>query len=257
MNPGITNLRSVDPNFPIFCLAGCVFETSYYHGVVRPRIDALKLRFWDSKEVILHSSDIRKHRGAFSFLGDRIRRQHFYEACNDLIRGLEFTIVAVVILKTSHIQTYGKRARHPYHLSLEFILERYSQLVRRRGLWNRGYVLAESRGKHEDGLLKAEYRRLRRVGTPYQGLRNLTGIWMEKKEKNIAGLQIADMVAYPIAAKVLRPDVEQKAFDVLRPKIEAAPRHKGSYLLGYGLKIFPQPTLEHHLFWGQKTKRGP
>ena len=80
---------------------------------------------------------------------------------------------------------------------------------------------------------------------------------MEKKERNIAGLQIADMIAYPIAAKVLRPGAEQKAFDVLQPKIDAAPRHKGSYLLGYGLKVFPQPTFEHYLLWGPKTKRGP
>jgi hypothetical protein len=254
---GDHNLRSVDPNFPVFCLAGCAFETSYYHGVVRPRMHAFKLRFWDNTEVILHSRDIRKHKGAFSFLGDKTKRDEFYQACNELIRGLEFTILAVVILKTPHIQVYGDRARHPYHLSLEFILERYSQLIRRRGLWSRGYVLAESRGNCEDGLLKEEYWRLDRVGTPYQDLSNLTGIWMEKKEQNIAGLQIADMVAYPIAAKVLRPDVEQPAFDVLRPKIDAAPRHKGCYLLGYGLKVFPQPTLEHHLLWGPKTKRGP
>jgi len=30
---------------------------------------------------------------------------------------------------------------------------------------------------------------------------------MEKKAKNIVSLQIADLVAYPIAAKVLRPQV--------------------------------------------------
>jgi hypothetical protein len=254
---GDHNLQSVDPNFPAFCLAGCAFETSYYHSVVRPRMDALKLYFWESTEVVLHSRDIRRHRGAFSFLGDRGRRQEFYQACNDLIERLEFTILAVVILKRSHVETYGDRARHPYNLSLEFILERYSRLVRRRGLWNRGYVLAESRGEHEDRVLKAEYERLRRAGTPYQSLSNLTGLWMEKKEKNIAGLQIADLVAYPIAAKVLRPDVEQKAFDTLQPKISAAPRHKGSYLLGYGLKVFPQPTLDHYELWGRKTKRGP
>jgi len=254
---GDHNLCNIDPNMPVFCLAGCGFESSYYQSVVRPRVDAFKIRFWGTTDVILHSSEIRKHRGAFSFLGDRPRRQAFYQACNGLIQGLEFTILAIAILKRPLINTYGAWARHPYHLSLDFILERYSMLIRRRGLSNRGYVLAESRGKTEDKLLKEQYRRLCRVGTEYQSLSNLTGFWMRKKEANIAGLQIADLVAYPIAAKVLRPGAEQKAFDVLEEKIDAAPRHKGCYCLGYGLKIFPQPTFEHHALWGPKTKREP
>ena len=69
---------------------------------------------------------------------------------------------------------------------------------------------------------------------------------MEKKEANIAGLQIADLIAYPIAAKVLRPDAEQKAFDILVGKIDAAPANKGGSILGYGLNIFPQPTFDHY-----------
>ncbi|MCK4473365.1 MAG: hypothetical protein KAW49_16405, partial [Anaerolineae bacterium] len=47
---------------------------------------------------------------------------------NDLIRGLDFTILAIVILKQDHLNKYGTRARHPYHLSLEFIMERYSMV---------------------------------------------------------------------------------------------------------------------------------
>ncbi len=84
---------------------------------------------------------------------------------------------------------------------------------------------------------------------------------MEKKAKNIVGLQIADLVTYPIAAKVLRPQVEQKAFDVLYEKIDAAPHSTSRYqrgsILGYGLKIFPQPTFEHYLLWEAKTKHEP
>ena len=74
---------------------------------------------------------------------------------------------------------------------------------------------------------------------------------MEKKTANIAGLQIADLVAYPIAAKVLRPDLEQKAFDVVIGKLDKASASKGSGILGYGLKIFPQPTFEHYNVFGK------
>jgi hypothetical protein len=252
---GDHNLRSIDQNFPVFCLVGCIFERDYYHRIVRPRVDAFKLRFWNTTQVILHSREIRKHHGVFSFLDNENRRQEFYEALNDLMRGLECTILAVVILKQAHLNEYGLQARHPYHLSLEFILERYSLMMRRRGIGGTGYILAESRGEREDHLLKAEYQRLREGGTFYQDLSNITGFWMEKKAKNIVGLQIADLVAYPIAAKVLRPEVEQKAFDALLEKIDAAPQD-GSFL-GYGLKIFPQPTFDHYLLWGSKTEREP
>jgi hypothetical protein len=167
-------------------------------------------------------------------------------------------ILAVVILKWAHRDKYGVAATHPYHLSLAFIMERYSMLMRRRGRQRNGYILAESRGKREDSLLREEYQRLCSSGTFYQNdLGNITGLWMKKKEENIIGLQIADLAAYPIASKVLRPDVEQRAFDVLLNKIDRAPRDRGRSILGYGLKIFPQPTFDHHLLWGIKTEHEP
>lgn len=247
---GDHNLRSVDAHFPVFCLAGCVFERRYYHRVVRPRVDEFKMRFWGTTDVILHSRDIRKHRGPFSLLGDEDQRREFYDALNRLVRELDFTVLAVVILKGPLLHRYGQWARHPYHLSLEFILERYSLVMQRRGSQSTGYVLVESRGRHEDQLLKEEYHRLSATGTSYQELHNITGFWMEKKAANLAGLQLADLVAYPVAAKVLRPSIEQRAFDVLEQKIDAAPG-AGRCLLGYGLKIFPQATFEHYGLWGQ------
>lgn len=249
---GDHNLESIDKNFPAFCLAGCIFEREYYKKVARPAVETLKQRFWGRTDVILHSSEIRKHRGAFSFLGNEVKRQEFYAAINELIATLDFTIIAVVILKKAHLDHYGDGARHPYHLSLEFIMERYSMLMNRKGRNSEGYMIAESRGLKEDALLKNQYFNLKRFGTRFQPtLGNISSFWMEKKTANIAGLQIADLVAYPIAAKVLRPDLEQKAFDVVIGKLDKASASKGSGILGYGLKIFPQPTFEHFNAFGK------
>ena len=68
-----------------------------------------------------------------------------------------------------------------------------------------------------------------------------------KNDENIAGLQIADLVAYPIARKVLDPERQNLSFDVIRAKI----RHKPGEvkrLLGYGIKIFPQATFDHAFY---------
>lgn len=254
---GDHNLVSIDRNFPIFCLAGCVFERKYYKETVRPQVDDFKLRFWGRTDVILVSSRIRKHSGDFAFLNDEQKRSDFYDAVNALINNLSFTIIAVVILKQSHLGQYGSQAQNPYSLSLEFIMERYSMLMAAKGPREDGYMMAESRGKLEDGLLKNVYQEMSVKGTRYRNLSNISSFWMEKKEVNIAGLQVADLVAYPIATKIFRPMQENKAFDILVPKIYAAPKRKGGYILGYGLKVFPQPTLEHYVLFGSKKESEP
>jgi hypothetical protein len=249
---GDHNLENIDKSFPVFCLAGCIFEREYYKQVTRPAVDSLKHRFWGRTDIILHSSEIRKHRGAFSFLGNEAKREEFYAAINELIINLEFTVIAVVILKKVHLDHYGDVAKHPYHLSLEFIMERYSMLMNRKEKSSDGYMMAESRGLKEDSLLKDQFFNLKMFGTRFQPiLGNISSFWMEKKTANIAGLQIADLVAYPIAAKVLRPDLEQKSFDVVIGKLDKAPTNKGGGVLGYGLKIFPQPTFEHYNAFGK------
>jgi hypothetical protein len=75
---------------------------------------------------------------------------------------------------------------------------------------------------------------------------DITTFWTEKKQKNIAGLQIADLAAYPLARKILDPAGAQSSFDVLRPKICCSP--KDGRMLGYGIKVFPQATFEHYVY---------
>jgi hypothetical protein len=243
---GDHNLQNIDDNFPLFCLCGCVFEKEYYSATARPLIDNLKIRFWNSTDVILLSRDIRRQQGAFYFLKERHKREEFYEALNELMRRLDFSIIAIAILKREHLAQYGDRARHPYHLSLEFMMERFGLTMRRSGGSNEGHVIAESRGRVEDKLLKEEFFRLKTEGSDYQGFEEITTLWTEKKRKNIVGLQIADLAAYPIARKILDPTGAQLSFDVLRAKICHKPGEPNC-ILGYGIKIFPQATFDHYL----------
>jgi hypothetical protein len=243
---GDHNLQNIDDQFPLFCLCGCVFEKGYYRATARSLIDNLKIRFWNSTNVILLSRDIRRQQGAFYFLKDRDRREEFYEALNELMRRLDFSIIAVAILKREHLAQYGARARHPYHLGLEFMMERFGLTMRRSGRGNEGHIIAESRGRVEDKLLKEEFFRLKTEGSDYQSFEEITTLWTEKKRKNIVGLQIADLAAYPIARKILNPTRAQLSFEVLRAKIRSEPRPT-TRILGYGIKIFPQATFDHYL----------
>ena len=94
---------------------------------------------------------------------------------------------------------------HPYHHCLAALLERYC-------LWlgdRRGDVLGESRRGNEDRHLKAAYQAIFQAGTLRHGEEffqtRLTSkdIKLKPKEKNIAGLQLADLLAHPAKQRCL------------------------------------------------------
>ena len=58
-------------------------------------------------------------------------------------------------------------------------------------------------------------------------------ITFRDKKENINGLQLADLIAYPIARYVIEPKRANPAFEVLEKKIYTKNGKR------YGLKIFP------------------
>lgn len=242
---GDHNLLNIDNNFPAFCLTCCIFEKDYYHSVVRPMVTSFKETYCERTDVILHSREIRKQENAFSFLHDDPESRHqFYEGLNSLIEALDFFILSVVILKNEHVSTYNSSAQNPYNLALKFIMERFCIFANRNGGCS-GYITAEARGYTDDKKLLEEFKILRDYGTIYQrDLSNITEMSIQKKNNNIAGLQIADLVAYPIARKILKPLKPNSSFDIIRPKIQCNPKHSNT-ILGYGLKVFPEASKEH------------
>ncbi len=117
-------------------------------------MDDLKVRFCGTTDVVLHSRDIRKQQKDFRFLWNPERRAAFYEAINNLVGQLDFTIIAVAIMKREHLSQYGYNAKHPYHLTLELMLERFAFMIGDGGASSDGHIIAESRGEAEDRLLK-------------------------------------------------------------------------------------------------------
>src|SRR5690606_9290878 len=99
------------------------------------------------------------------------------------------------------------------------------------------FVIIEKRGKKEDKKLDEHFQRLLARGTSFvsaQRLRDInTTITFRDKKENINGLQLADLIAYPIARYVIEPNRANPAFDVLKNKIYTKNNKR------YGLKIFP------------------
>ena len=156
---------------------------------------------------ILHREDILHRRGQFHVLKDDATRTAFDDALIELVDTAPVTIFGVVIDKFSHGRKEYRDLTHAYHYCLTAMLERYCGLLGFLGAV--GDVLVEARGKREDMTLKEKFRSVWKNGTFYissgQAQKTLTSRELKIKPKNlnIAGLQMADILAHPVKRDVL------------------------------------------------------
>jgi uncharacterized protein DUF3800 len=231
---GDHGLVSVDPEYPVFVLAFCVFRKEDYRLQASPALQDLKFRHFGHDMVVLHERDIRKATGSFSFLVDAGKRAAFLQDLNRLIGETPFTLIASVILK------HKLRARYvdppnPYHIALAFGLERIHGFLKIQGQHERRtHLVFESRGKREDEELQLEFQRVC-GGANYKGERLSFQMTMADKKTNCCGLQLADLIARPIGRKLIDQAQPNRAFDLLRAKFYRV----GQRVQGIGLKVFP------------------
>lgn len=229
--------KHIDRSYPMFALAGCIFDFDMYLSTVESDLNVLKQDHFGRTDIIIRSYDIRKQKGDFAGLVDYEKRMAFYEAINQFISAHEFTVIAAAINKLDLVDQYHDPA-NPYSLCLRFILERAVMYLGRSE--EVMIIRAESRENHNDRELAKVYEQFRQHGngTFIDGpevMRKLVDLSFNQKTQNVAGHQIADLVAYPIGRWVLDREKENKAFEIVEPKLH----RKGSNYLNYGLKIFP------------------
>lgn len=233
---GDHGMVSIDREYPVFVLAFCLFHQEDYATRAVPQVLRFKFKHFGHDQVILHELEIRRSRGPFSILQNRERRGPFYDDLNALMAGAPMTIVASVIDKEKHRARY-EVARNPYHISMSFGLERlYRELVSRECRGGTTHVVFERRGAREDAEVEAEFRRIC-DGNNALGLKLPFEIVMAGKACNSPGLQLADLIARPIGRKVIKPEQENRAYDILAAKFRRNPAN--GQIRGWGLKVFP------------------
>lgn len=231
---GDHNLISIDPSYPVFVLSFCIFRKEEYIRTVTPALRTLKFETFGHDMVIFHELDIRKKRGEFSKLSKE-PRELFMNVLTDIMDETDFTLVAVVIDKRSLAEKYKKPA-HPYHLSMEFGLERLYRFLQEKGQGNRiTHLVCEARGAKEDKELELEFRRICDGDNYFRKVLPFD-IKIVDKKTNSEGLQLADLTARPIGLSVLRPEQKNRAVQVLERKWY---RDGSGRKEGLGLKLFP------------------
>ncbi|PIP26723.1 MAG: DUF3800 domain-containing protein [Candidatus Moranbacteria bacterium CG_4_9_14_3_um_filter_40_7] len=236
---GDHGLSFVDQNFPLFLLAGCLFDENELMKM-EAEIGEFKIEFFGTTEVILHSREIRKCEGAFQILFDIEKKKKFYYRLNEIMKKRKFTIIGSGVNKDRHIKKYGKGAKDPYVISLAFIIERlifYLDKVDNNAIVD---IRIEKRGKREDQQLLDQYNTILDTGTYFVSSdrikRRIESFESFYKKDNINGLQVADLCAYPLARHVLNSEEPYIPFEIIKDKIYCD--NLGKYD-GYGLKIFP------------------
>ena len=236
---GDHGLTYIDRNFPLFLLCGLIIEQKALIQL-EDEVNSFKEKFFGTKDVILHSRDIRKCEGPFQILFDLSLKEQFYANLNKILSDAQYSLVGSAVNKKRHIKKYGKIASDLYSLSLSFVLERLVFYLDSISVNAKAHIYAEERGKKENNQLVKYFNSVRDMGTYYvtnTRLQNrIEDFRFFNKRDNIVGLQIADLCAYPMARHVLTPSEPYVPFKIIRDKIYC--NNKGDYL-GWGLKVFP------------------
>lgn len=223
----------VSAEFPVFVLAFCIFDKLAYANTVTSYMHRMKFKHVGHDALVLHEREIRKAKPPFDFLLNASRRTEFMLDVDALVAHSPFTLVAAVIDKPK-LHRVHKVPPNPYHLAMEFGLERIDRHRRDLGDSGKLHVLFEGRGKVEDEDLELQFRRVCQTNEPGRVL-DLEPIFV-RKNANHCGLQLADLIARPIGRHVMKPDQPNRAYDIIKTKFRASPTGK---VEGWGLKVYP------------------
>lgn len=232
---GDHGLSSIDPEFPVFVLAFCVFAKKHYTDFAVPQAQRIKFEHFGHDQVIFHERQIRKQEHPFAFLKNSDLRDGFMTKLDRLVETSEFLLIAAAIDKHALKAKY-KKPDNPYEIALCFCMERLHYYLKDMGqLKKKTTLVVESRGKVEDESLELAFRRI--VGGANQcGPMPEMEIIFSDKKCNSTGLQIADLIVRPIGRYVLKPDQPNRAFEIVRKKLRT---NAQGVMDGFGLKIFP------------------
>lgn len=241
---GDHGIEALDPQYPVFVLAFCVFHKRHYNEKVVPALQAFKFKHFGHDTVVLHEHEIRKEKGDFRLFRDRSHKQSFIQELHDVIETSHFILISCVVRKSA-LQGRGE-GTNPYHIALGHCLETLHELMQEKAQHERlTHVVVESRGAKEDKELELKFRRTC-DGANRWGRILAFDVVFANKQTNSSGLQLADLVARPVGLGVLRPEQVNRAFDVLKRKFFCAGGRAdvGNGFEGWGLKVYPAPESE-------------
>ena len=207
-NPDLESAEN--PNHRFLSLTGVIISLDVVKNQLHPAFERIKVKYFNhhpDDPVIFHRKEMVNKKHPFKSLRDDTICKKFDDELIKILRDIEYRVITVLIDKLEHGERYKSWKYDPYHYCMAILLERYILFLERSYLI--GDVLSESRGGKEDMRLKKSFRRLCDEGTQYITSERinkvLTSSQLKVKPKinNIAGLQLADIIAHPSRREIL------------------------------------------------------
>ena len=241
---GDHSLQSIDDSYPIFVLAFCVFHKRHYSEVIVPALEKFKFNHFGHDQVVLHENEIRRRKGAFKMFKGREHQAKFMNQLSEIIDFSNFILISATIDKRD-IKRLNPRG-NAYHIALNLCMESLHEFLTEKQQQDKKiHIVVECRGNKEDRDLELEFRRICDGNNRLQQQLPFDIIFSDKKVMS-SGLQLADLVARPIGLHTLKPDQENRAFNILKGKFFCAGGRGmlGEKYKGVGMKIYPTPKSE-------------
>jgi hypothetical protein len=242
---------SSEPNHRFLSLTGVVMDLDYVKTTFAPELEALKNKYFGTHPddpIIFHRKELVNLKPPFAALHDADLHKAFNEELLAAYERWQYRLITVVIDKLEHQKKYNVWRYDPYHYCMAILFERYH--LRLKEIGQIGDMMFESRGGKEDMRLKESYRGIFEKGTEYIKPNDIDDtltsreLKIKPKSANIAGLQLADLLAFPARRYALKyyELVDDKRVTFNEPIIDII-KHKfyrsGNKLDGYGLKLLP------------------
>ena len=239
------------PDRRFLCMTGVIMPIKEHDGPLTQYLNQLKVKYFGSDYIVLHRRELISAKPPYESLADETTREEFNADLLNIVQKVRYKVISVVIDKMTLVDKYGLlNARDPYALALEIIMQRYQYWMQDYGY--SGDILAEARGKKEDGLTKQTYNEIY-LGRGYTPLRDAnryfssSQIKLKTKKENIPGLQFVDLISHParrhilssngLAENIKKSSFEQDIVDVL---CKSKFRRKGHNIDGVGAVLFPK-----------------
>jgi hypothetical protein len=235
-------------------LTGITTKVHGHDTKIHPEIETLKNEIFGHNPpqytIILHRREILRKEKPFDCLREEKTNLQWEARILTLIETLPYIVNTVLIDKREHAKRYGDWQYNPYHYCMLASVERYVLWLRRHRLT--GDVMAEARGKREDKALKSAFQYFYENGTdnipPETVQQHLTSreIKLQKKDANICGLQLVDMLANPshqllkcqLRGEELQAQFAKRVVAILKQHRYARDPKTGK-MEGWGLKTLP------------------
>lgn len=185
-------------------LTGVAMRVDAARDDLLPKFNWIKKEIFDEDPdhpVIFHRRKIVQRKERFGILNATAKADLFDRAMLRVFKKCDYTVISALIDKLEASKKEKWREKHPYHYLMQILVEKFARFLVRKHSF--GDIMPEGRKGKKDALLQQAYEEVRNSGLFYFPAEQIRyripsgHLKIRYKHENIAGLQLADLLAHP------------------------------------------------------------